>query len=145
VARVERTRRVRLITAAVVALVVAPAVLAFVGIDHDDFPLSTFPMFAEARPDTTLLSGAVLVRADGSEDRLGPQTISGSAEPLQAKALVDQALAGDPKPLCRRLLARTDGGRILLVEERVRAVDHYLGDPSSTERTRSIDCAAVVR
>jgi hypothetical protein len=141
---VERIRRVRLITAAVVAVVVAPALLAFVGVDHDDFPLSTFPMFATARPETTTLSGAVLVRSDGTEDRLGPQTISGSAEPLQAKALVDGALAGDPAPLCRRLLERTHGGRVLLVEERVRAVDHYRGDPSSTRRIRRIECRDVV-
>jgi hypothetical protein len=134
-----------LITAAVVAVVAAPGALAFVGVDHDDFPLSTFPMFARARPETTLLSGAVLVRPDGTEDRLGPQTISGSAEPLQAKALVDQALAGHPAPLCRRLLERTEGGSVLLVEERVRAVDHYLGDESSTTRVRTVRCDEVGR
>ena len=132
-----------MITAALVVVVAAPGALAIVGIDHDDFPLSTFPMFARARPETTVLSGAVLVRPDGSEDRLGPQTISGSAEPLQAKALVDQALAGDPAPLCRRLLDRTRGGQVLLVEDRVRAVDHYLGDDSSTTRVRTVVCDEV--
>lgn len=137
-------RRARWITVGVLALVSAPGLLAFVGPDHDDFPLSTFPMFATARPDTTVLTGAVHVRADGSEDRLGPQTISGSAEPLQAKALVDGALAGNPEPLCERLLARVDGGTVLLVEDRVRAVDHYVGDVSSIERIHSLDCREVI-
>lgn len=137
-------RRARWVTAGVVALVAAPGLLAFVGPDHDDFPLSTFPMFASARPEATLLTGAVHVDDDGTEDRLGPQTISGSAEPLQAKALVDRALAGDPRPLCARLLARTEGGTVLLVEDRVRAVDYYLDRPDSIERVRSIDCHEVV-
>ncbi|MDQ2649214.1 MAG: hypothetical protein M3Z03_06645 [Actinomycetota bacterium] len=141
----ERSRLVRLVTAVVVAVVAAPAALALVGVDHDDFPLSTFPMFARERPATTLLSGAVVMEADGSEDRLGPQTISGSAEPLQAKSLVDRALDGDPTSLCRRLLDRTDGARVLLVEDEVRAVDHYLGDESATRRVRSVECRQVVR
>jgi hypothetical protein len=131
------------VTGVVLALVALPALLAFGGVDHDDFPLSTFPMFARARPETTVLSGAVVVRPDGTEDRLGPQTISGSAEPLLAKALVDRALAGDPGALCTRLVERVDDGRVLLVQDRVRAVDHYLGDESATERLRSVDCGAT--
>ena len=140
----EAARRARWVTAGVVAVVAAPGVLAFVDVDHDDFPLSTFPMFATARPETTSLTGAVHVARDGEEDRLGPQTISGSAEPLQAKALVDRALAGDPRPLCARLLARVDGGTVLLVEDRVRAVDHYLDRPDSIVRVRSVDCREVL-
>jgi hypothetical protein len=96
-------------------------------------------MFARPRADSTILSGAVVVAPDGSEARLDPQTISGSPEPLLAKALVDHALRGDAGPLCRRLLDRVDG-TVLLVEERVRAVDHYLGADAATERVRTVDC-----
>lgn len=140
----ERPRLVRAVTALVVAAVAAPALLALAGFDHDDFPLSTFPMFARARPAVTLLSGAVVVGDDGREDRLGPQTISGSAEPLQAKALVDRALAGDPEPLCRRLLDRTGRADVRLVQDEVHAVDHYLGAPEAHRRVRAIACLAVV-
>jgi hypothetical protein len=138
-----QARRARWITAAVLAVVALPGALALVGVDHDDFPFSTYPMFARPRAETTTLSGAVAVAHDGTEARLDPQTIAGSPEPLLAKALVDDALGGDAGPLCRRLLDRVDGATVLLVQERVRAVDHYLGDDSATERVRTIDCEEV--
>ena len=138
-----QARRARWITTAILVVVALPGILALVGVDHDDFPLSTYPMFARPRAETTTLSGAIAVTADGTEARLDPQTISGSPEPLLAKALIDDALGGDAGPLCRRLLGRVDGATVLLVQERVRAVDHYLGADDATERVRTVDCEDV--
>ncbi len=135
----------RSVAIVVVAVVALPGVLATFGDGHDDFPLSSYPMFAGARPATTELVGAVLVSADGGERRLSPSDVSGTPEPLQATALIERALRGDATDLCRAIVGRigplTTGEQVVLVRDRVNAVVHYTGDAAASERVRHVDCA----
>ncbi len=138
------SRRRRSLALVVVAVVALPGVLATFGGGHDDFPLSSYPMFAGARPATTELVGAVVVSSDG-ERRLSPSDVSGTPEPLQATALIERALSGDASDLCRAIAGRigplANGEQVLLVRERVNAVVHYTVGAAASERVRHFECS----
>jgi hypothetical protein len=63
----------------------------------DGFPLSTYPMFARARPTLVTMSYPLGVTADGGRRYLSPALI-GTGEVLQALAIVERA-AGRPAEL----------------------------------------------
>ena len=58
----------------------------------DGFPLSTYPMFAWPRPRELTMSYPLGVTADGGRRTLSPALI-GSSEVLQARAIVERAVA----------------------------------------------------
>ena len=64
-------------TALVVAALVAP-----VGLDRDSYPLSTYPMYATARPQEVDLPTAVGIDADGGTHRLSLALVGSSDDPL---------------------------------------------------------------
>lgn len=73
----------------------------------DGFPLSTYPMFATARPRTHTMSYALGVTATGERRTLRPRLI-GSAEVIQAYTMVGQAMRDKQSAaaLCRAIAAR---------------------------------------
>jgi hypothetical protein len=79
----------------------------------DGFPLSTYPMFATARPTTLVMSYPLGETAEGTVS-LRPRLI-GSPEVLQARAIVERAVAKGRTALaalCARIAERvaTDDG-----------------------------------
>lgn len=73
----------------------------------DGFPLSTYPMFATKRPTALTMSYPVGLTAAGARRALSPAVI-GSAEVLQARAIMERAVARGPAEqasLCERLAA----------------------------------------
>jgi hypothetical protein len=79
----------------------------------DDFPLSTYPMFAWPRPTRLTLDYVVGWTAAGERWHVPPSAI-GSSEVLQAKRLVERAVAGGPEAmaeLCARVAARVRARR----------------------------------
>jgi hypothetical protein len=79
--------------------------------DDDGFPLSTYPMFARPRPARLTMSYPLGVTADGGRRSLSPELI-GSSEVLQARAIVDRAVAGRGaavRGLCEAIARRVAG------------------------------------
>src|SRR5262245_26325428 len=102
----------------VVALVAAPGFRDPVA--GDDYPLSTYPMFARPR-GKPWLSIAEGVDADGNAVRLEPALIAND-ELMQAVATVERAVDGGPRalaPFCAgiaaRIAARPDYARVVRV------------------------------
>ena len=74
----------------------------------DGFPLSTYPMFAFERPTKLTMSYALGVTRAGERRYLTP-VIIGSGEVLQARAVIERAVAGGPREqtaLCHRIAAQ---------------------------------------
>jgi hypothetical protein len=75
---------------------------------NDDFPLSTYPMFAFPRPTTIKLSYALGVTRSGERRYLAPWLV-GSGEVLQAFMILERAVArrgSELAPLCEAIAAR---------------------------------------
>ena len=73
----------------------------------DGFPLSTYPMFAWKRPTRLTMSYAIGVTARGERRYLSPRIV-GSGEVLQARAIVERAVARGGKELtafCQKVAA----------------------------------------
>lgn len=77
------------VSVAVVALVASPALR-----QSDSYPLSTYPVYADARPATAELPTAVGVTAGGDRIRLSPTVIGASDDPLIVADRVADAIAG---------------------------------------------------
>lgn len=77
------------VSVAVVALVASPALR-----QRDSYPLSTYPVYAEARPATAELPTAVGVTAAGDRIRLSLTVIGASDDPLIVADRVADAIAG---------------------------------------------------
>jgi hypothetical protein len=76
--------------------------------DDDGFPLSTYPMFASARPRQLTMSYPLGATAGGGRRYLSPELV-GSSEPLQAAAIVERAIAqgrGAIRGLCEAIARR---------------------------------------
>lgn len=99
------------IIAVVASLVLAVVTLSPLTRDnpyHDNFPLSTYPMFASVRPREVKLSYALGVTRDGGRRVLTPRLI-GSREVLQAFMTIARAVAagrGEQQKLCRAIAER---------------------------------------
>lgn len=130
---------------------VAVAMLVPVALDHDDFPLSTYPMYSEARPSTVVLPTAVAVNADGEQQRLSLDVIAGVDDPLIAAAELRDAIAADRAgeacvAVARRLVASGDdrrGRSSIVVEvatERHDTVARVRGEPSEVAREVHARC-----
>jgi hypothetical protein len=130
-------RRVLAYTVAIagVVLVATPAVLG-----RDSFPLSDYPMFADDRGRESVIATAVGVTADGDRERLSPELIGGTDEPVLAAAAAARATVSSSgaAALCDDIAARA-GGRddlraIEVVTERYDTVAYFESDepPEST-------------
>lgn len=141
------THRWALATAVVVVAMLVP-----VALDRDDFPLSTYPMYSEARPSTVVLPTAVAVDAAGERQRLSLDVIAGVDDPLIAAAELRDAIAADRADdacaaVARRLVASggeaREGSPLVAVEvatERHDTVARVRGDPSEVAREVHARC-----
>lgn len=128
----------RAITLAVLVAVISPAVR-----DRDSFPLSTYPMYATARPDVVGLGTVVGIDQRGATQRLSMATIARSDDPLVAASLVRTAIhEGDTEALCREVARRVDDdiAAIQVVEERHDLDRYAAGDPSLIRRRVHATC-----
>ena len=126
------------ITLAVLAAVVSPALR-----NRDSVPLSTYPMYASARGEVTVLSTAVGTDHRGAIRRLSMDHIARSRDPLVTEALVDTAIRNaDADELCREIASRVgdDISEISVVEERHDLERYASGDPSLIHRQVQARC-----
>lgn len=93
----------RIVTVVVVAVLVAPAVHLR---PSDDFPLSTYPMFAVDRGRHSALTTAVGVTSTGERVRLTPRLLAGADEPILAVRTAREMANRDPDAWCREVADR---------------------------------------
>lgn len=94
------------VSVAVVALVASPALR-----QRDSYPLSTYPVYADARPSVAQLPTAVGVTVDGDRVRLSPTVIGASDDPLiVADRVADAIAANRADRLCRAIASRAGSG-----------------------------------
>jgi hypothetical protein len=109
-----------------VVAVVAPAVIG-----RDSFPLSDYPMFADERGRESAIATAVGVDPGGRRQRLSPELIGGTDEPILASATAERAAASESgaSALCAaiadRVAGRDDLRAIEVVTERYDTVDYF--------------------
>jgi hypothetical protein len=120
-------RRLVAVVAGIVVLI-SPALR-----DHDSFPLSTYPIYATARPREATFVTAHGQGADGSAHRLSIDVIARTDDPLIAASRVDDAVAaGGADELCAQIAARAPGDlvAVVVVRERHDVVDGARGEES---------------
>ena len=128
----------RVVTVVVVAAVVAPALRHV-----DSYPLSTYPMYASARPSRATFATAVGIAA-GEVRRLPIDVIARTDDPLIAQARVQAAIdGGAAAALCAEIAARAPAGfeAVEVVSEAHDSVDLVAGRPSLLDRTVHARCA----
>jgi hypothetical protein len=128
----------RLVTALVLLAVVSPVVR-----DRDSFPLSTYPMYATARPEIVAFSTVAGYEAGGQRVRLSLQTISRTDDALIGQARIDQAIdGGTADELCAEVAGRTSDAvaRIEVATERHDVVDLAAGHESLVDRDVHASC-----
>jgi len=107
-----------MISLVVVALVALPAVTG-----RDSFPLSSYPMYAEARPAMATFNTAVIIGPDGNWHRLSLDWIANTDDPLVAQSLLSTELHRDGgETLCTEIIDRAPNASpptIQLVADRV--------------------------
>jgi hypothetical protein len=85
----------------------------------DGFPLSTYPMFAADRGDTSTIATAVGLTPDGEVVRLSPEILSGSDEPMQAVSTATDAVRdGRAEAWCDQVAERVSDDAVVTVEVR---------------------------
>ena len=141
--RVVRRSRRAVVTAAVLAALVAPVV-----VDRDSFPLSTYPMYSRARGNESTIVTAQGVGADGTPRTLTPWLIGASDDPLVVVGRLRAALsAGRGDARCGEIAARVAGRASLddidtieIVGERHDTVARTLGTDSLIDRDVRASC-----
>jgi hypothetical protein len=132
------------ITAGVVAALVAPVVL-----DADGFPLSTYPMYSSARGAEVTFATAQAVDADGTTSTLSLGVIGDSDDPLVVAGELRDAIRDGRAPArCSDIAERAadwDGlpagtTAIEVVTERHDVVVQVEGGDSLVERTVHARC-----
>ncbi|HET9624537.1 MAG TPA: hypothetical protein VFP84_24365 [Kofleriaceae bacterium] len=132
-----------LISVVLVAVVLEPVIRRP---DDDGFPLSTFPMFAAARPSKLAMMYAQGMTGAGEPRTLRPEHL-GTGEVMQAYAMLQSAAArGEPasSALCTAIAARVavdddydDVASIRLVWASHDAVDYLARGAVSDETVRA--------
>lgn len=115
----------------------------------DSFPLSTYPMYATARPRQGSLVTAVGLDDQGREIRLSLALIGSTDDPLIAESLLRTAVRQERTGrLCTEIAARTarDAQRhevidIVVLTELLDLVDLVAGTAPPSERTVHATCA----
>lgn len=137
----ERRARV-LVTSAMVAALFSPVV-----IDRDDFPLSTYPMYARQRPAVVSFVTAQGIDQTESGHVLSLQVIGASDDPLIVSGELRAAIAlGRADRRCEEIAVRVTDRNVLAVEvvtERHDVVDRVSGRSSLIERTVHARCDVV--
>jgi hypothetical protein len=140
---VERRARI-LVTAGVVAALVAPVVL-----DRDSFPLSTYPMYSRTRGDAVTFVTAQAVDADGTASTLSLGVIGDSDDPLIVAGELRSAVReGRADIRCAEIAERARGWdglpagavAIEIVAERHDVVAQVSGAASLLDRTVHARC-----
>lgn len=119
--------------------------------DDDGFPLSTYPMFAFARPTELTIDYAFGVTSTGERRTLRPGLV-GSGEVLQVAAVISQARMTNQLPaLCETIAARVahedaldDVTEIHIVTGTHDAVNYLVRDVRGPETQRA-GCPVVRR
>jgi hypothetical protein len=135
----------------VVTGVVVAALLAPVALDRDGYPLSTYPMYARARPESVVLATAQGVDDDGDRVQLSAGEIGASDDPLIVAGELREAIArGRADERCAeiavRVARRASGGEhpsvesIEIVTERHDVVARAGGDDSLLGREVHAAC-----
>ncbi|MEO8698902.1 MAG: hypothetical protein ABI867_02630 [Kofleriaceae bacterium] len=134
--------------AIIVATVLLGATLAPVVLDpvrDDDFPLSTYPMFATARPTTLRISYALGVTRTNGRRSISP-TLVGSGEVLQAYMILERAVTrrSELAALCTRIADRVRDADPDIVTIRIVTGTHdtiaYLVDAKLGPEVERIRC-----
>jgi hypothetical protein len=136
--------------AAVTALVLSPTLGP---VQKDDFPLSPFAMFADDKDAKTTITQAIGLRADASEQILGPATL-GTDEVLQAKETLGRVPRSPKKAqqdFCREFAAKIakDDAFASLTRIEVRTVTYetlaYFADPAAPpiKKTVHVRCGVT--
>lgn len=122
------------------ALLRVAAVVVGVGVlvspvvrDHDSFPLSTYPVYSSARPDTATFVTAHGLRADGSPRPLSMDVIARTDDPLIAASRMNRAAQeGRSADVCAQIAGRApdDVVAVVVVRERHDVVAAARGDRS---------------
>jgi hypothetical protein len=113
-----------------VVIVASPLLGAFA---NDSFPISTYPMFANARPREALVSSAVMTWSDGTSAPVPPRRVAND-EVIQAFETIRQAIRQGPaatQALCERIAARvaSDGAEtVSIVTGAYDAVAYFEGE-----------------
>lgn len=83
--------------------------------NHDSYPLSTYPMFADDRGPETTIDTAVAIDSDGNVHRLSPKIISGTDEIVTASVVVQRAIIrGDAEDLCQDIAKVVDDASMII-------------------------------
>ncbi len=129
------------ILVAVVGLLLIPVI-----VDSDDFPLSTYPMYATARSNDVAFATAWGRGVNGERLELGLGVIGSSDDPLiVAGELRASIRAGAAEDRCQEIARRASSEpSIIWIEvttERHDVVAHARGEASLIERTVHASCA----
>jgi len=123
-------------------------------LDADDFPLSTYPMFARPRERVNDVTSAIAVAADGTREPIPPSYIA-NAETMQAISTLRQSVARGPRAsraLCEAIAGRlvaaseptlSQARQVEIVTGRVDAIDYLAG--RATPRTRRLHARCDVK
>src|SRR5262245_52091325 len=99
----------RRLAAVVISIGAVAAVLSPLLWDEsrDSYPVSTYPMFARDHGRVRAYATVVGVRDGGEVERLSPETIAGTREPVQAaETVVREVRRGHAAALCDDVAAR---------------------------------------
>ena len=115
----------------------------------DSFPLSTYPMFAQARGQPTLHTMVALL-ADGREERLPPALV-GSKEVLQSKVLIQRSVESGVEGMAQLCAAAAErvlaapafrGAQSLaILRRRYDPIDYFVKGSAPLEEQRLFECA----
>jgi hypothetical protein len=118
----------------------------------DSFPLSTYPMFAQARGQPTLHS---MVALGGAHERRLTPPLVGSKEVLQSKVLIQRSVEGGTESmaeLCAAAAARVaqapgfeDARSVAIVARRYDPIGYFVNGPTPLEEQRLFECALPAR
>jgi hypothetical protein len=128
----------------------AAAYPAFLPPGADGFPLSTYPMFARARPERVEVISALAVDADG-KGRAVPPSYVANAEAMQALQTLRKSVRAGRKSaraLCQRIAHKvaTGGGelaaarRVEIVTDRIDSVRYLQGETAPLARKVHVRC-----
>lgn len=141
----ERRRWRLAITVAVTTVLLVP-----IALDHNGFPLSTYPMYSSARGDTTRFTLANGLASTGDRERLSLDLIGRSDDPLivagELRAAVREERALERcRAIAERVAAsdREDLVAVEIVSETHRVVDATKGAASLVERTEHESCPVL--
>lgn len=128
----------RSVRAAIVVAVLA-ALFSPVVTDHDDFPLSTYPIYSGARSGTVTFVTVWGLTDDGAQIEVGMDVIGRSDDPLVVAGELRAAIrAGTAGARCIEIARRVADAEVVAVEivtETHRTVSYLQGEESLTDRT----------